>query len=55
MEVNGTPNVAEEERAIGTHWRGGWVGPGASVFAVVKKKNLTHSYTNRDTGKIKLH
>jgi hypothetical protein len=27
------------ERAPGTHWIGGWVGPRASVKAVAKKKN----------------
>jgi hypothetical protein len=27
-----------KERAPGTHWIGGWVGPGAVIDAVVKRK-----------------
>jgi len=29
------------EKATGTHWTGGWVGPRASLEAVVKRKILS--------------
>jgi hypothetical protein len=42
MEVSGqlhTPAaLPPRERAPGTHWIGGWVGPGAILDAVVKRK-----------------
>jgi hypothetical protein len=28
-----------EEKALGTHWIGGWVGPRASLDVVTKEKN----------------
>jgi len=31
-----------KERAPGTHWIGGWVGPRAILDAVVKRKFLYH-------------
>jgi hypothetical protein len=41
MEVNGQLHapaaLLPEERAPGTHWRGGWVGPRTVLDAVVKK------------------
>jgi hypothetical protein len=41
MEVSGqfhAPATLTQERAPGTHWIGGWVGPRAVLDAVVKKK-----------------
>jgi hypothetical protein len=35
------------ERAFGTHWIGGWVGPGAGLDAVVKRK-IPSPYRNSD-------
>jgi hypothetical protein len=33
-------HFAPRERAHGTHWIGGWVGPGAGLDAVEKRKML---------------
>jgi len=41
MEVSGqlhTGRFTPDERAAGTHWIGGWVGPGAGLDAVVKSR-----------------
>jgi hypothetical protein len=42
MEVNGQLHDPDalplKERAPGTHWIGGWVGPRAVMDAVVKRK-----------------
>jgi hypothetical protein len=42
MEVSGQLHVlavlSPKERAPGTHWIGGWMGPKAVLKAVVKKK-----------------
>jgi hypothetical protein len=37
--VNFTPRLLKlRERAVGTHWIGGWVGPKAGQDAVEKRK-----------------
>jgi len=33
--------LTPRERALGTHWIGGWVGPGASLDALGKRKNAS--------------
>jgi hypothetical protein len=42
MEVSGQLHapvaLPPRERALGTHWIGGWVGPRAVLDAVVKRK-----------------
>jgi hypothetical protein len=42
MEVSGQPHapaaLAPRERVTGTHWIGGWVGPGAVLDVVVREK-----------------
>jgi hypothetical protein len=42
MEVSGQlqapASLPPRERASGTHWMGGWVGPRAVLVAVVKRK-----------------
>jgi hypothetical protein len=47
MEVSGAASRPEgftpRERALGTHWIGGWVGPRAGLDAVVKRKKSLHS------------
>jgi hypothetical protein len=35
-----TGRFIPRERAPGTHWIGGWVGPRAVLDAVVKRKNI---------------
>jgi hypothetical protein len=42
MEVNGQPHFqVPRERALGTHWTGGRVGPGAGLDAMEKITNRT--------------
>jgi hypothetical protein len=38
MEVSGQLHFTPSERAPGTRWIGGWVGPRAVLDAVVKRK-----------------
>jgi hypothetical protein len=39
MEVSGQPHAAAS-LILGIHWMEGWVGPGAILDAMVKKKSL---------------
>jgi hypothetical protein len=44
--ASGPCRFTSEERAPGTHWIGGWVGPGAGVDEVEKRKFLTYWDSN---------
>jgi len=35
------------EMALGTHWTGDWVGPGAGLDAVVETKKIAYPARNR--------
>jgi hypothetical protein len=48
LEENGQLHFSAAERAIGTHWIGGWVGPRTDLDDVEKRKSCPHQNSNSD-------